>query len=160
LSPPLLQVDAERESLGQPLSVKEGIAGLNRSGFSLPVDQDDLDDLPGQAMLLEEGAQIGLPLLAPMMHDDPPRPKLKQVQRASPDDDPDYPLWVGSVERRQPLAGAFKDRLVCIFQRPANGIAHAPRSSGFGVKKPESRPSFGTQASRQEERCYCGNSGL
>ena len=39
----------------------------------LPFDQNDLDALPGQAVPLEEWAQIALTLLPPIMHDDPPR---------------------------------------------------------------------------------------
>jgi hypothetical protein len=102
-SSPLLQVNTEREFLGQSLPVKEGIAGLDRGGFSLPVDQGDLDDLPGQPMRLEEGPQIGLPLLAPMMHDHPPRPKLKQVQPAPPNDEPNDALVVRSRQFQQAL---------------------------------------------------------
>ena len=52
---------------------------------------------------LKNGRKLALPTLAPMMHDDSPRPKLKQVQLASPHDEPDDPLRVGGVERNQAL---------------------------------------------------------
>jgi hypothetical protein len=70
-----------------------------RAGFPLAVDQRDTDTLAGQRVGLEERAQITLPLGAPIMDNYPPRPKLKQVQPASPDDEPDHPLGVGGVER-------------------------------------------------------------
>src|SRR5262249_758046 len=97
-------------------------------GFSLPVDQGDTDTLARQGVGLEERAQITLPLLPPMMHDHPPRPKFQQVEFASPDDEPDHPLRVGGVERHQPLTAPFEDRLPCVFQRPANGWLSARKT--------------------------------
>ena len=161
LPPPLLQVNTEREFLGHPLSIKEGIAGLDRGSFSLPVDQDDTDGVPRQAVRLEERTQISLTTLAPIMHDDPPRANLDQVQPASPGDKPDDALVVRRRQFPQARRGSLQDRLLCICQRPGHGIVHGPGFPGGRVQKPE-RPgvSASTQAPGQEERCDCGNSGL
>ncbi len=94
------------------------------------------------------------------MHDDPPRVNLNQVQLASPDNEPDDALVVRRRQFSQARRGSLQDRQPCVFQRPRHRIGHRPRIAGFGVKKPESRPSFGTQAPGKEERCDCGNSGL
>ncbi len=76
-SSPLLLVGFRREVLGQSLSVKEGIACLDRGEFSLPVEQGDLHALRGHPVQLEERPQIALSLLAPMMHDQ--RPSLHRA---------------------------------------------------------------------------------
>jgi hypothetical protein len=96
-----------------------------------------------------------------MMHDDRPRPKLHQVQSASPDDEPDHPLWVGGVERHQTLTGTFEDRLPCVVQRSGHGIVHRPGFSGASVQEPE-RPGIFLceQEPRQEQRRGCGKGGL
>ena len=153
LPPPLLQVNVEREFLGHSLSVKEGIAGLDRAGFSLPVDQDDTGrrSWPGHA--LEERPQIALSLLAPIMHDDPLRPNLDQVQPASPGDKPDDAMVVRRRQFPQARRGSLQDRLLCICQRPGHGIVHGPGFPGGRVQKPERPGVFsGTQALGQEER--------
>jgi hypothetical protein len=112
---PLFQVRTEREFLAHSLPVKEGIAGLDRAGFSFPVDQGDTDIVPGQPVLLEERPQITLPLLPPKMHDDPPWVNLDQVELAPPDDEPDHPLWIGGVKCHQAFTGAFEDRPPCVM---------------------------------------------
>jgi hypothetical protein len=57
----------ERPEGGDRLPVKEIVAVQVRADFPFPVEQGDLHALRGQAVLLEEGAQITLPLLAPMV---------------------------------------------------------------------------------------------
>ena len=123
-----LQKYLPRPKGGKPLTEKEVVAGLDRVDLPLPFDQNDPDLLSGQAVLLEEGAQIALSLLAPMMHDDPPWGGLDQAQLAAPDEEPDHPLWIGSVERHQSLMGTFEDRLIGLFQRPGHRIANGQKS--------------------------------
>jgi hypothetical protein len=135
LPSPLLLEDLDRK--GQPLPVQKLIAVSKRPMLSLSVEQDDLDALLGQPVLLEKVPKVGKALLAPIVDHDPSRTKLKKIQPAPPHDDPDHPLRIGAVERYQPLAGAFEDRLMSICQRPDHRIVHRPRFASRGVQKPE-----------------------
>lgn len=109
---PLALKEFEREISGDPVAEEKIVAVLDRRQFPLPVDQGDFDALPGQSMRLEKWPQIGPPRLTSMMHDNPFRLNLDQIQSASPGHESDYPLCIGSVERHQPLPGPLHNRLL------------------------------------------------
>jgi hypothetical protein len=146
---------------GDRLPEKEVVAVPGRADFPFPVEQGDLHALRGQAVLLEEWAQITLPWLAPMVDRHPPWLKHQQVQPAPPDDEADHPLRVGGVERHQALTGTFEDRMACVFQRPGHGVVNGPGFPGGCVQQPE-RPGMppGEEKPWQEQRCGCGKGGL
>jgi hypothetical protein len=143
----------------KPLHEEEVIAVPGRADLPFPVEQGDLHALPGQPVLLEERAQVALPLLTPMVDHHPPRPKLQQVQPASPHDEPDHPLRIGGIEHHQPLTGTFEDRLAGVFQAPGHGIINGPGFPAGSVQEPERVPPC-EQEPRQEQGCDCGQSGL
>jgi hypothetical protein len=132
-----------------------------RVDFPFPVEQGDLHALRGQAVLLEEWAQITLPRLAPMVDHDSARPDLKEVQLASPGDEPDDALAVRWRQFQQTRRGPLQDRLPCVFQRPGHGIINGPGFPAGSVQEPKRPGVFpGPQAPGQEERGDCGSGGL
>lgn len=67
---PFIQIELQREVVGEPVAEKIIVPVLRGCDFLLSILHDNFDIIPGQPLRLKPGPEIGNPLLAPMMQDD------------------------------------------------------------------------------------------